>query len=158
MSSVCKICVFGGQARYRRINGHSEHILLAVTQLRKQSMILGFTWLNKHNPEIDFRAQTVKMTRCLPYCCSGCQAEHKEEQNSKRQDAQQINACQTGLLPTFVEDADEDEDKSAPEPLQSPSSEPEMFLDELLKEGDQIWATGLFPQAEQIQATSTVSQ
>jgi len=35
---------------------HSERILLAVTRLSKQSMILGFTWLDKHNPEIDFRA------------------------------------------------------------------------------------------------------
>ena len=45
---------------------HSERILLAVTRLGKQSMILGFTWLDKHNPEIDFRARSVKMTRCLP--------------------------------------------------------------------------------------------
>ena len=36
--------------------GHSERILLAVTRLGKQSMILGFTWLKKHNPEIDFIA------------------------------------------------------------------------------------------------------
>ena len=36
-------------------NGHSERILLAVTRLGKQSMILGISWLNKHNPEIDFR-------------------------------------------------------------------------------------------------------
>ena len=35
---------------------HSECILLAVTCLGKQSMILGFTWLDKHNPEINFRA------------------------------------------------------------------------------------------------------
>ena len=35
-------------------NGHSERILLAVTQLGKQSMILRFTWLKKHNPEISF--------------------------------------------------------------------------------------------------------
>jgi len=35
-------------------NGHSERILLAVTRLGKQSMILGFTWLKKHNPEISF--------------------------------------------------------------------------------------------------------
>jgi len=47
-------------------NGHSERILLAVTQLGRQSMILGFTWLKKHNPEIDFRARIVKMSRCLP--------------------------------------------------------------------------------------------
>jgi len=37
-------------------NRHSEHILLAVTRLGKQSMILGFTWLDKHNLEINFRA------------------------------------------------------------------------------------------------------
>ena len=53
-------------------NGHSERILLAVTQLGKQSMILGFTWLKKHNPEIDFRTRSVKMSRCLPWCCVGC--------------------------------------------------------------------------------------
>jgi len=35
---------------------HSERILLAVTRLGKQSMILRFTWLDKHNPEIDFCA------------------------------------------------------------------------------------------------------
>jgi len=47
---------------------HSKRILLAVTRL---GMILGFTWLDKHNPEIDFRARSVKMTRCLPRCCVG---------------------------------------------------------------------------------------
>ena len=30
-------------------NGHSERILLAVTKLGKQSVILGMTWLKKHN-------------------------------------------------------------------------------------------------------------
>jgi len=60
---------------------HSEGILLAVTRLGKQSMILGFTWLDKHNLEIDFCAQSVKMTRCLPRCCVGCQADRKAERN-----------------------------------------------------------------------------
>ena len=35
-------------------NGHSECILFAVTLLGKQSMILRFIWLKKHNLEIDF--------------------------------------------------------------------------------------------------------
>ena len=68
-------------------NGHSERIVLAVTRLGKQSMILGFTWLDKHNPEIDFRAKTVKMTRCLPRCCSGCQTGRKEEQTRKKEES-----------------------------------------------------------------------
>ena len=59
--------------------GHSEQILLAVTQLGKQSMILWFSWLKKHNPEIDFCAGTIKMTRCLPCCCIGCKAKWKTE-------------------------------------------------------------------------------
>ena len=131
---------------------HCERILLAVTRLGKQSMILGFTWLDKHNPEIDFCAQSVKMTQCLPCCCVGCQADRKVERNAKREDAERINACQTGPFPAFVEDADE-EDKAEP----TPDLEAD-FPDEPLKEGDQIWATGLFPQAEHIHATATVSQ
>ena len=43
-------------------NGHSERILFAVTRLGKQSMILGFPWLKKHNPEICFRTRSVKMS------------------------------------------------------------------------------------------------
>jgi len=39
---------------------HSECILLAVTRLGKQSMILGFTWLDKHDLEIDFHTRSVK--------------------------------------------------------------------------------------------------
>jgi hypothetical protein len=47
-------------------NNHSKRLLLTVTHLGKQSMILGFSWLTKHNPEIDFCTRTVKMTCCLP--------------------------------------------------------------------------------------------
>jgi len=32
---------------------HSERTLLAVSSLGKQSMILGYTWLKDHNPEVD---------------------------------------------------------------------------------------------------------
>jgi len=130
---------------------HSECILLTVTRLSKQSMILGFTWLDKHNPEIDFHARSIKMTRCLPRCCVSCQANRKAERNAKREDAERINACQTSPFPAFVEDADE-EDEAEPTPELTPDP------DEPLKEGDQIWATGLFPQAEHIHATATVSQ
>jgi len=97
---------------------HSERILLVVTHLGKQSMILGFTWLDKHNPEIDFRARSIKMTRCLPCCCVGCQANRKAERNTKREDTEWINACQTGPFPAFIEDADE-EDEAEPTPKQS---------------------------------------
>jgi len=96
------------------------------------------------------------MTRCLPCCCVGCQANRKAEWNARRKDTEQINACQTGPFPAFVEDADE-EDETEPTPEQFPDPEAD-FPDEPLEEGDQIWATGLFPQAEHIRATATVSQ
>jgi len=144
-------------------DGHSERILLAITWLGKQSMILGMTWLNKHNPEIDFRAGTVKMTRCLPQCCVACQTERRDERKAEKKFAQQVNACRMGPFPAFVEDADDEDDEPYvnPELLSDTESDGPSncdFPDELLEEGDRIWATGLFPQAEQICATATVSQ
>ena len=94
-------------------------------------MILGFTWLDKHNPEINFHTQTIKMTRCLLCCCVGCQTDHKAERNAKKKDIKWINACQTGPFPAFVEDADEED-----EPMSEPSPDPEAdFPDKPLKEG-----------------------
>ena len=129
--------------------GHSERILLAVTRLGKQSMILGFTWLKKHNPEIDFIARVVKMSRCMPRCCTGCRTDLREERKAKKEDIRCINACCTGPLPAFVEDAD-DEEEQLPDP-EDPEDEP-------LEEGDRIWATGLLPEPEYIRASSTISQ
>jgi len=76
------------QSRFRRVGGgHAYH------RLSKQSMILGFTWLDKHNLEIDFRTRSVKMTRCLLRCCVGCQADRKVDWNAKREDTERINTC-----------------------------------------------------------------
>jgi hypothetical protein len=69
-------------------NGHSKRILLAVTWLGKQTMILGFTWLKKHNPEINFRTRSVKMSRCLPRCCVACQTERRDEWKAEKEDAE----------------------------------------------------------------------
>jgi hypothetical protein len=87
-----------------------------VTQLGKQSMILGFTWLKKHNPKIDFQTQLVKMSRCLPQCCVGCWTERRDKWKAKKEDTQWINACHTGLLPAFVEDVDDEDDEPQLDP------------------------------------------
>jgi hypothetical protein len=39
--------------------GHSEHIQLAMTQLGKQYAILSYSWLQKHNPEINWETKEV---------------------------------------------------------------------------------------------------
>jgi len=78
-------------------------------------------------------------------------ADHKAERNARREDTEQINTCQTGPFPAFIEDAHE-EDKAEPTPEQFPDP------DQPLEDGNRIWATRLFPQAEHIRATATVSQ
>ncbi|KAL5521846.1 hypothetical protein ACEPAF_1690 [Sanghuangporus sanghuang] len=49
---------------------HEEEIRLAVTSLASSNIFLGHDWLTKHNPEIDWRAGTVKFTRCPDECNS----------------------------------------------------------------------------------------
>jgi len=39
-------------------------MLLAVSNLGKQSMILGYTWLKDHNPEVNWQTGEVQMNRC----------------------------------------------------------------------------------------------
>ena len=53
-------------------NGHSERALFCVTNLGRQNLILGHTWLKDHNPEVDWRTRKVEMSRCSPWCCNGC--------------------------------------------------------------------------------------
>ena len=47
---------------------HHEKVTAEVTDLEKNQIILSYTWLLCHNPEIDWTTGTVKMTRC-PWTC-----------------------------------------------------------------------------------------
>ena len=49
-------------------NGHTERMSFTVTNLGKQDIILGFTWLQEHNPEIDWQTWKVVMSRCPDKC------------------------------------------------------------------------------------------
>ena len=48
--------------------GHYEKVTAKVMDLGKNQMILGFTWLQKHNPEIDWEHGMVKVTWCSQSC------------------------------------------------------------------------------------------
>ena len=48
--------------------GHTERMEIDVIGGQKWSVILGIPWLARHNPEIDWRTEEVKMTRCLDKC------------------------------------------------------------------------------------------
>ena len=48
--------------------GHREELIAEVTNLGKNSLILGYTWLQKHNPTIDWQTGMIKFTRCPRSC------------------------------------------------------------------------------------------
>jgi len=48
--------------------GHMERVRMDVCDLGKTEVILGMSWLQAHNPEIDWEKGEVKMTRCPPIC------------------------------------------------------------------------------------------
>ena len=58
-----------------RYKNHSEKAFFAVSTLGAQDVILGHTWLHKHNPDINWATGEVKMSRCSGPCCSGCKEE-----------------------------------------------------------------------------------
>jgi len=44
--------------------GHKEHTVFEVCDLGKSNLIISYTWLHKHNPEIDWETGKVEMVRC----------------------------------------------------------------------------------------------
>ena len=48
--------------------GHREELRTEVTNLGKNSLILGYTWLKKHNPSVDWEKGMVKFHRCPRSC------------------------------------------------------------------------------------------
>ena len=55
-----------------RYRNHSERAFFAVTCLGNQKVIMGHSWLQKHNLDINWATSEVKMSRCSGSCCSGC--------------------------------------------------------------------------------------
>jgi len=48
--------------------GYVERIKMDVCDLEKMEVILGMPWLQAHNPEINWKTEEVKITRCPPLC------------------------------------------------------------------------------------------
>jgi hypothetical protein len=85
------------------------------------------------------------MTRCLPRCCVGCRDEFQTERWNSKKEEISINACWTGPFPELSEETSDEELPVSDLPFD-------------LEDGDCVWATGLLPEAQYIQATSTISQ
>lgn len=63
-----------------RVGDHSERATLAVTGIGSSDIIVGHTWLQHHNPEIDWQLGKVEMTRCP----SDCRVAKKAAANTRR--------------------------------------------------------------------------
>ena len=48
--------------------GNCEKAVFEVCDLGKSNIIIGFTWLKKHNPESDWKTGNVQFTRCPREC------------------------------------------------------------------------------------------
>jgi hypothetical protein len=86
-----------------RYKGHAERTQLTVTSLGKQSMILSFTWLHEHNPEIDWKTKEVQMSRCPPQCLT-CRTKAKVKRQVERAATAQIHACCAGSFPVLIKE------------------------------------------------------
>jgi len=58
--------------------GHKKKVVFEVCDLGKSTVIIGYTWLQKHNPMIDWKTGDVKFTRC-PWECNVTTKKHKQK-------------------------------------------------------------------------------
>jgi len=58
--------------------GHKEKAVFEVCDLGKSTVIIGYTWLQKHNPMIDWKTGDIKFTRCS-WECNVAIKKHKQK-------------------------------------------------------------------------------
>ena len=68
--------------------GHHEKVTAKVMDVGKNQVILGYTWLKKHNPDIDWTNKEVKMT-CCPRSCYLLQEKSIFFQTLKKEEVKQ---------------------------------------------------------------------
>jgi hypothetical protein len=64
--------------------GHQARAVFEVCNLGKASLIIGYTWLHKHNPDIDWETGKVHMT-CCPKECNVYLKQMKRRRRLKRE-------------------------------------------------------------------------
>ena len=85
---------------------HSKWTTFCITNLGKQKLILGHSWLCQHNLKINWTQGETKMSRCPPHCCSGCRKELQQERITQKAEARKTDICLAGFLPEIDHDSD----------------------------------------------------
>jgi len=125
-----------------------------VTRLGKQKLILGYSWLRKHNPEIDWETREVKMSWC-PLGCATCTTETRTKRRHAKTATRILQHLRAGpfLAICAIDTEDRLEDDGDDDDL----GDFDDGDDDPLEEGDRILYTR-FSASEDLRATSTVSQ
>jgi hypothetical protein len=83
---------------------HSKWTLFAVSNLRKQKLILGHSWLCKRKLEINWKTREVKMSCCPPWCCTGCRGDAWQEWITHKAEIRWKESCSNGPMPELHHD------------------------------------------------------
>ena len=87
---------------------HTKRAMFVVTGLGKQDVILGYTWLQEHNPEVDWTTSQVKMSRCKSQCHT-CTVDTQKETLQERKIRHKIHQCQAGPFPQPESDSEKED-------------------------------------------------
>src|SRR5882762_2853057 len=66
-----------------KVNGHREVTRFLVTNIGTDDIILGHTWLRKHNPAINWRKSLLQFTQCPPSCSLSLSRKWIEQKHPK---------------------------------------------------------------------------
>ena len=91
--------------------GHREKVVAEITDLGRHQMILRYTWLKHHNPDIVWETGQVRMTRC-PWTCRVLQGKSPLEHS--------INMLDQNGLQTIQEMKQKQERSENPKPDPKP--------------------------------------
>ena len=139
-----------------RYRDHSERATFAVTNLGKQDIILGLTWLREHNPEVDWQSGEVKMSRCLNHCRT-CQHEANTERKIRIAEEVKLRRCRSGPMPSPDLDMKDIPDL-APDSDENGDDEEPVSGDDALEDDDRLFFTAIPCEDKFIRATSNISQ
>lgn len=136
-----------------RYKDHTERTTFFVTNIGSAKVILGYSWLKDHNPEVDWQTKEVRMSRC-PAKCKQCQSEVRSERNVRRAEVRRLNTFRKTPRPTVADC--EDDDDLAPQPEDEDDESEDFPLPEL-EEGDRIIATVVHSEEQQLRAAKAES-
>jgi hypothetical protein len=121
-------------------------VIFAVTCLGKQNIILRLDWLRKHNPEVDWQTNEVKMS-CCPNHCHTCQNKTNAKQKTVFKEAKCICMCHTGPLPSIDDNVEDIPDLTPDSDNDEDDDEPYVGGD-VLEDGDHIFVATIPCKAE----------